>query len=183
MYTHILAKKLEDAFFAEKDLKLINQLKQMKQLEENMDSISKVSGITNNVVLKKLVELNIRPEIVAALSIVPVVEIAWADNKLDLKEKQAILSYSEKHIGLNETSKGLLTQWLERKPPEDMLEAWIHYIRGVCEKLNAEEKKSFKDSFMNQAHTIANASGGFLGIGKTSKEEYKVLKILDSAFD
>lgn len=179
-----MAKNLEDAFFAANDQKLIAQLQILKQLEENIESLSKVSGITNKSVLKKLVELNIRPETIAAISMVPVVEIAWADGKLDEKEKNAILGFSEQHFASkNEITRDLLIEWLNHKPPKEMLEAWLHYIKGLCENLSAEEKKSFKESFMSQAHSIAEASGGFLGLGnKISKEEASVLKNLEKAF-
>jgi tellurite resistance protein len=180
----LAAKRLEDAFFEENDRKLIAELHILQKMEESIESLSKVSGITKKEVLKKLIELNIRPETIAAIAMVPIVEVAWADGSLDSKEKAAILSISENHLGSeHQIAKDLLTEWLNIKPPKEMLEAWLHYVDGLCENLSAEEKASFKQSFMENAYAVADASGGFLGMGnKISKKEQEILKILDSAF-
>ncbi|HEX3020325.1 MAG TPA: hypothetical protein VHP36_08475 [Chitinispirillaceae bacterium] len=100
-------------------------------------------------------------------------------------EKTAVLAYAEKHFASkNEIARDLLSEWLKCKPSKEMLEAWLHYVQGLCENLNPQEKIAFKDSIMDNAHNIAKASGGFLGIGnKISKEEEKILKILDEAFE
>jgi hypothetical protein len=73
------ARLLEDAFFLEEDRVLRERLRAMQNLAESKEALSSVSGITNDVILTKLVELNVKPETVAALAAVPLVEVAWAD--------------------------------------------------------------------------------------------------------
>ena len=175
---------LEDMFFCKQDQKLIDQYRTLQKMKETQAALAKVSGIRNDAILKKLVELNIRPETLVSLSLVPLVEIAWADGHVDAKEKNAILSaVKQSKQALGSMDHGLLEQWLKQRPPPQLLEAWMHYMRGLCEQLSREEVTALKEEFIKQAQTIADASGGFLRLsGNISKSESNLLQKLESAF-
>jgi hypothetical protein len=176
-------RRLEDAFFIEKDKKLLEQLHKMQKMKEDMASLEKVSGIKNEAILSKLISHNIRPETVAALSLIPIIEIAWADGKLDSSEKEAILKASDGHFNKgNQISKVLLDEWLSQKPATEMLDAWVHYIKGLVEILSKKEASELKVDLLLHARDVAESSGGFLGINKISKEEERMLKVLENAF-
>jgi hypothetical protein len=156
----------------------------MEKMKESKDALRKVSGISNEAVLEKLVSLNVRPETVASLAMVPLLEVAWADAKIDAAEREAI------HKAV--TCKGLIPfsidyelikSWLEHRPPARMLDAWTHYVQGLCEQLNPEEKKNLRDEIIGHTKAIAEASGGFLGLGdRISKAEQAMLDKLTAAF-
>lgn len=176
-------RRLEDAFFLENDRKLIDQLHKMQKMKESMASLEMVSGIKNEAILKKLVELDIRPEIVAAITLVPIIEVAWADGKLDEKEKNAILKISAEHFGADhKIPEILITEWLTQKPAAQMLDAWVHYLQGLVELMSPEETAALKKTLLSQAREVAEASGGFLGLNKISAQEEKMLKGLEKAF-
>ena len=175
---------LEDLFFLENDKKLIENLKKMKQMKETKENLSRVSGIHNDKVLEKLVKLEIHPETLASIAIIPLVEVAWADGKIDKKESDAILHGAE-NAGFVKDSIDyvLLERWLQHKPDKKLLEAWKHYIHGLCEKLNSEEKESLETEIFSHACDVARASGGFLGIGsKISDSEQAVIDEMKKAF-
>jgi hypothetical protein len=178
------ANDLENAFFLEEDQKLIDKLREMKRLEETKQNLSRVSGIKNDRILQKLVDLDIHAEILAALSVVPLIEVAWADGSVDRMEKEAIL----KAIDLAGIREGdprvtLVEQWLTHRPEPALLEAWTHYIEGLSERLSDQELKIFRDGLMAQARGVAEAAGGFLGLtSKISKEESKMLEELAATF-
>ena len=179
-----MAETLDDLFFLKEDQKLINQLKAMKKLKETKEELRKVSGIANEHILEKLVELNVRPETLATLSLVPLIEVAWADGSLDDHEKMAILSSADK-MGFSKDSGDyqILEQWMTRKPTKDLLVAWIHYIKGLCEQLSKDEVQELKNELIGHARSIASASGGFLGLGhKISKSEKEMVETLEKAF-
>jgi hypothetical protein len=180
----LLKKNLEDEFFFKEDQRLINQLKEMRKLKETKAELSKVSGITDEAVLQKLVDLNVRPETLASLSLVPLVEVAWADGEVDEDEKRSVLTGAEKMgFAKGSTDYTLLTEWMQHKPSPKLLEAWIHYVQGLCGVLTQKEMAELKRKFIGQTKSVAEASGGFLGLGnKISKAEEDVLKKLDSAF-
>jgi hypothetical protein len=180
-----MSERLDDLFFLNEDKKLIEQLKIMKQMKETKENLAKVSGIKNELILEKLVALNIRPETLASLSLVPLVEVAWADGTVDEKEAKAVLVSAEK-MGFSKDSPDyeILLNWMTHRPSNELLDAWIHYIRGLCEELSDEERSELKNNLIENARNIANASGGFLGFGnKISESEAAILEKLEKAFD
>lgn len=175
---------LEDIFFRKEDQKLIEQRRALQKMKETQAVLAEVSGIRNDAVLKKLVELNVRPETLVSLSLVPLVEIAWADGHVDDREKNAILNaVNQLKRTLGSMEHDLLEQWLQQRPPPKLLDAWRHYMQGLCEQLNREEAAALKEAFIAHARAIANASGGFLRlVGNISKAESELLAKLESAF-
>jgi tellurite resistance protein len=176
---------LEDLFFHKENQKLLEKHRALQQMKETEASLAKATGIRNPAILKKLVELNVRPETLVSLALVPLVEIAWADGRVDDKEKQAILqAVKQTQPQLGGMNAELLDQWLQQRPAPQLLEAWLHYTRGLCEQLQPEGTAALKAEFIKQAQAIANASGGFLRLGgKISKAEAELLKKLEGAFE
>jgi hypothetical protein len=176
---------LEDLFFFEQDKILIARLRHLEKMKETKEAIAKVSGITDEDVLQKLVGLGIRPEIVASLALVPLIALAWADGKIDEEEKAAVLkAASESFVSKDSVDFGLLQQWMEHKPSPRLLDAWRHYIKGLCQKLSTHQKTALKRDFIGHARQVAETTGGFLGLGnKMSKREKEMLEQLESAFD
>jgi hypothetical protein len=179
-----LTRTLLDNFFNKEDQKLIEKHHAMRKLKKSKEELAKASGIKNDAILQKLVSLNVRPETLASLSLVPLVEVAWADGTVDEKEKVSVLDAVERRgfsKGSNEY--GIVIQWLGLKPSPDLLEAWLCYVRGLCEQLSPEEKKTLKNDLIGHARAVAMASGGFLGLGnKISKVEDEMLNKLEGAF-
>ena len=119
------------------------------------------------------------PETVAALCLVPVVEVAWADGAIDAKEIEAFIRGAEK-TGAG-ASLRILQEWLREKPGESLLEAWKHYVKGLCGVMDATTHSRLCADIMTHATEVAKASGGFLGLGDpVSKEEQIMLDSLRS---
>ncbi len=76
----------------------------------------------------------------------------------------------------------ILAAWLNEKPAPALLEAWEHYIKALCCRLSADERRSLKEEVLTDARNIAQAAGGFLGFGKISDEEQNMLARLEAAF-
>ena len=180
-----IGSKLEDAFFLKEDQKLIEKYKQLKQMEETKQKLSELSGVKDEAILNKMIELNIRPETLVSLLMVPLVEVAWADGEVDEKEKQAILSAAEKKgITKGGIELDVLERWLAHKPDAKLLETWIHYTRALCERMQPVGRVALKEDLLGRARGIAEAAGGFLGLGnKISDAEESMLRQLETAFE
>ena len=175
---------LENLFFHQQDAALLEQRKELARMERTRKALSDATGITNPHVLQNLVDLEIDVEKAAALAFVPLLEVAWADGELNSKERAAVLAGAAQcGICVGSLPYALVEGWLTCKPPDKLLVVWTHYIRGLCECLSDEEKKALKDALMKQTRTIAQASGGFLGLSKISPAEEDMLIKLDSAFE
>ena len=70
------------------------------------------------------------------------------------------------------------------RPDGRLLEAWGQYIVALCAELTSEEKHGLRDEILTRARHIAEATGGFWGLGsRISPEEQVVLEELAKAFD
>ncbi len=164
-------KALEDEFFHRENQRLLENLRQMKQMEESKEALAEASGIDNDAILESLLELKIRAQTLAALAIIPLIEVAWADGHLDQKERNAILAAAHAS-GLHRGHAGY-----------EMLETWEQYIQELCNQVTGEERETLEVQFLGRARSVAEASGGFLGLGfKISKAEADVLETLRKAF-
>jgi hypothetical protein len=63
-----------------------------------------------------------------------------------------------------------------------LLNAWQHYVQGLCERISPQERDALKQELLRDAREAAEASGGFLGMGKISSQEKQVLAKLESSF-
>lgn len=175
---------LEDEFFRKQDQKLIDRQRELRQLERTRESLARVSGIQDPTVLQRFVDLRIGPETLAALAMIPLIEVAWADGDVDAKEREAILAAARAEQtpegGLDLT---LLEEWLRERPPASMLEAWKVYVQGLLQGLPGDEAARLQSSLLDRARSVAEASGGLLGLGKkVSAKEEAVLRKLEQAF-
>jgi hypothetical protein len=177
-------KALEDEFFRREDKRLIARLQELKAAEANRDALARASGITKPEVLDPLLALGIRAETLAALSLVPLVEVAWADGTLDAAERRAVLEHAQAAgITSGSTAAALLDAWLERRPERALEDAWARLAQAIGEQAGPETAAHLKQEIVQRARAVARASGGVLGLGsKVSKAEAAALQRLEAAF-
>jgi tellurite resistance protein len=177
-------KGLEDAFFAEQDARLRRQLREADEAGSRRKALSSATGIADDAVLDRLTALGITGETAAALSLIPLVAVAWADGQIDERERSAALAAAER-LGLSKGEAGhqLFDGWLARRPPPDLLTSWKAYIAALAPTLDQEARDALRTALLGHAQAVAEAAGGFLGIGsKISDAERSVLADLEQAF-
>lgn len=177
-------KALEEAFFAKQDAILRQKLRDSDNARLKREALSAASGITDDAMLDKLAALHIDSDTLAALSLVPLVAIAWADGSIDEKERNAALSTATE-AGLNkqDVSYQLFRRWLADRPPPELLSTWKDYIRALSATLTPDAVQTLKRELLQRARSVAEASGGFLGIRRSlSAAEGTVLEDLENAF-
>ena len=175
---------LEESFFERRNRELLEQMQQQLSAQERKESLSAASGITNEALLDELVAMNLGAETLAALSLVPLVEVAWADGQIEPQERQCVLD-AAKESGLRQSdpSYQLLNQWLQNKPQDNLLTVWKDYVRAMATQLSDETRQTLKDDLLGRARDVAEAAGGLLGLGrKVSKAEQAMLDELEAAF-
>lgn len=178
------SKRLEDLFFFKEDRKLKEELQALRQMKETTAALKEVSGIQDEVVLRKLVELNIRPETVASLAVVPLIEVAWANGTIDPQEKKAVLdAVTAFGCPVNSVDYVLVERWMEHKPEPALLDAWCQYIHSIRQQMSPDELGRLKAEILAHATAVGRVSGGILGIGAVSGQEQKMLAHIRNAFE
>ena len=170
---------LEDSFFAQRDRELMENLKRQVKKEALVDAC----GIKNPAILDRLVNANISPETIAALTLVPLIAVAWADGEIAPEERRAICAATES-AGIEPGSIccQLLNAWLEEAPGPELVEAWKAYIGALAASSSAGALDALRHDVLDHARQIAAAAGGILGIGSISTSEKAVIADLKSAF-
>lgn len=174
---------LEDEFFRKENTAKLAAMKAKLETQNNKEELRKASGMTDDAVLDRLVTLGMKANTIAALSLVPLVAVAWADGEIQEDERVAILQGAHGK-GLDESSPGyeLLSGWLAKRPEDGLLEAWETYIKALSSQLNDEQSRLLKSQIVGFAKMVATAAGGILGFGKVSAKEEAVLERIEKAF-
>ena len=174
---------LEDQFYDKENQEKLAAMKDKFDDQRSREDLRKASGMTDDAVLDKLVELGLRSNTIAALSLVPLISVAWADGTIQDNERTAILQGAHGK-GLETGTDGyqLLQGWLSKKPSDDLFSAWESYIRALTSQLNEEQNRLLKNQILGFAKMVAAAAGGILGFGKVSGDEEKVLTRIEAAF-
>lgn len=176
-------KGLEESYFARQNETIRQQLREQAESKDRKEALAIVSGITDEALLDRLLALNIDSERLAAFSLLPLVITAWPDGDIDASERQAVLAEAYE-TGLSEQDSGyrLLEHWLSERPDPELFAAWKAYIAALAATQSDEARKVLKSEILSRARAIANASGGFLGLGcKISSQEKNILAELKRA--
>jgi hypothetical protein len=175
---------LENSFFAKKNEELLQQLRDQMQSDSKRQAISDASGITDDTIIDELLAIGMDGETVAALALVPLVEVAWADGSIADNEREALVSACDE-IGIKKGSPAfsLLQQWTDEAPGPELLETWKDYVKALCESMKESVKEAIRTDIMGRAKRIAESAGGFLGLTSAiSAAEQAKLDELESVF-
>lgn len=177
-------KSLEEAFFLKRERELIERMRAEEQKKSSKEALAAASGISDEVLLDKLVERGVSQDAMAAFSLTPLIAVAWADRQMDEKERKAVIAAAEKGgVAPGTPAHALLTSWLEHRPGPELLDAWCNFVRTPRPNLAADDRARIQREVLEHARAVAEATGGFLGIGQVSRAEREVLSRIERAFE
>ena len=178
------ARALEDSFFVNENARILQELRESAALEEKKKEFREYLNIENEEVLDALISLEVEPETLVAFTLVPLVEVAWADGEIQEKERDAIIKAAiERGVEKGSPTCNLLENWLQTPPDPQLLETWRGYIEELLSSLGERSRAHLKSGTMGRARAIAEAAGGFLGVASISAAEKKMLEELEWAFE
>lgn len=174
------AVSLEEGYFRSRDAQMVDKLRNVFETKMAKDDLAKASGITNDEFLSRMLQLNIKGEMLTAFKLFPLVEVAWADGSFDSAEAEAVINAAVKQ-GIPRGSEvlGHLKEWLHKGPTQEGRALWKMYASELRKKLSPTELATFRDDMVKHAHSVAQSSGGILNIFLAeSSEEKKVIQQL-----
>ena len=178
------ARALEDSFFAKENARVLQELRSASVREEKKKEFREYLNIESEEVLDALINLEVEPETLLAFTLVPLVEVAWADGEIQANEREAIIKAAmESGVEDGSPTCTLLRNWLQTPPDPVLIETWRGYIEELMNSLGERARAHLKSSSIGRARAVAEAAGGFLGIGSISAAEKKKLEELEWAFE
>ncbi len=175
---------LEDTFFSAKNADLLKEMSKTALQAERRDALRRVVAVRDDAFLDRLIAMDIGPERAMALRLIPLVFVAWADGTMDEAEREAILR-AAKQEGLvsDDMTKRVLRDWLESPPDPRVLQLWKDYVAKIWLRFTPDEQWEMKKNLTKGLDDVANAAGGFLGLGKISTAEQAMLDDLNKVVE
>lgn len=173
----------EEGYFRKKDTELVDKLRGVFQTRRDREELRKLTGITSDEVLDRMMAVQVNGEMLTAFRLLPLVEIAWADGACDHREADAVIEAAVKH-GIARDSEALkrIAEWLKRGPNPEARKAWAMYAQELRKVLTPEQLKTFRDDLLHDARAIANLSGGILNTFFTvSGGESEIIRKINTA--
>ncbi|MCC9601737.1 hypothetical protein LOC67_14350 [Stieleria sp. JC731] len=176
---HFLQTAAQDKFFVELEEQLFKRLKIEATSDQSHELLKHHAGLKDEVLLSELSNLGITPESLIVMRLLPLVLVAWAERGVDSKEHAAVLDIA-RQFGIDDWSVAfvLLDHWLQHRPPAECYDAWCRYMKEVTKQMSPASRASLIDILEQQMTAVAKASGGYIGLGKVSKQERQTIERL-----
>jgi len=176
-------KRALEAYFDQQDRQLLEKLRNKLVAQEREAELSAATGIIDRMILTDLGK-DADIGALAALGLIPLVEVAWADGRIAPAESSSALqAAASMGIPSGTQAHALLEKWLKTRPSPGVLSAWKSYVKALIKTWPRDRVWAIKHAILGRATSVARAAGGILGMGnKVSAKEQAVLDELDSAF-
>lgn len=167
---------LEEEFFRKQNAELLARMRAEQAIETAEAQMAAALGVNDSALVEQLLAHGVTPATIAAVSLAPLVLVAWADGTLEEQERKAVAAgASSAGIAAGSTEHELLESWLAERPADSLMATWSAYVRGVIESLDEQGRTELRDSIIRRTTSVANAAGGFLGRNKVSDAEREVM--------
>lgn len=175
---------LEEQFFQASNAELLAKLRLSGERAKDKQALTEAMGLRDDELVDGLLDAGLSAQTWLAVSLVPLVEVAWADREISQAEISKILeAAAEKGLTMDGPVGELLDQWLATRPPPRLREAWKLYIESVCEVVGSDQIDWMRKDTLTRARDVAEATNHLLGFGNhVSDVEEVVLADLASAF-
>ncbi|MCA9135433.1 MAG: hypothetical protein KDB00_01705 [Planctomycetales bacterium] len=178
---HRRGRALEDQYFQRVDQELLRNLRDEEQKMHRLEELTEVTGVHDDKIARHLMDAGIDASNVAALTLTPIVFVAWASGTVSPEERQGVVSAAlRRGVDSNPLAFRLLEQWLHTRPPRELWQIWKEYAATLHASLPPTTADKLRSRLVAQAEEVAKASGGVLGVGKICPAEQRVLDEIES---
>ena len=127
-----------------------------------------------------LTDLGIDRHSSKALALLPAVEVAWADGKVDASEVSLILHLADERFHLGEEGARLLTDWLKYPPSASYLQRGYTALKTLARTQASGFNAQTVPQVIEIAQQVAQSSGGvgcmsYFRLGAISRKESSIL--------
>ena len=166
----------EEELFHSREQALLEKVKQRAAAQSEARRLGEALGTRDEGILQDLQALGYTPDIIQILFAVPLIAVAWADGEVSERERSLIQELAGVSQSDNAAAHHQLKQWLDKKPPQDFLDRSLRIIGSLLKTLPPDEESDSGRELLTSATRIAEASGGFLGLGSISATERALIE-------
>ena len=166
----------EEEFFHKREQALLEKVKQSAAAQSEARRLGEALGTRDEGILQDLQALGYTPDIIQILFAVPLIAVAWADGEVSERERSLIQELAGVSQSDNAAAHHQLKQWLDKKPPQDFLDRSLRIIGSLLKTLPPDRESGSGRELLTSATRIAEASGGFLGLGSISATERALIE-------
>lgn len=175
---------LEEEYFHRKERELIAKMRERAAAESERQRIGATTGVADAQLLQDLQELGYTAETISLLHLVPLVQMAWAEGHVSMRERDLIIEAARaRGIESGSAADQQLAGWLAKRPAEELFTTTLRAIRAMLESRPEAERQAGEKDLLSYLTSIATASGGVLGFGAVSDEERAVLARVTQELD
>jgi hypothetical protein len=163
---------METEYFQKREQELIAKMRERVAREQERQQMAEAIGVADEEVLEALQDLGYTADTVKLLSVIPLVQVAWAEGGVSASERKLIYEVAATR-GVTEgtTAYEKLNEWLAAEPPQAFFDNSLRAISYLFESLPEDQRAASRQSLVEYCTKIAEVSGGILGFGKFSDEE------------
>ena len=174
---------LEYEFFHKVDEELWRKLRENLEFSKKRNAIVDATGIKDETVIRELIKLDVDAETLFALSLFPLIWVAWSDGVLYIRQRLAILDAAHSTGHERDTaSHFLINAWLDHQPDEKLQVLWKEYIRSICQTLSPEGRESLRNDVLARARQVAD-SVSVSYFHEAEQSQMAVLAEIEEAFN
>lgn len=122
--------------------------------------------------------LGIDQDTIGALALLPLVQVAWADGRVQPAERGRILEAAEQRGLVDRESRRLLDSWLRYRPSRRYLELGHRALVELTHRARARGRAldgGGTDGLVELCGEVAHSAGGVLGLGTVDRAERAAL--------
>ena len=161
----------EGAYFLARDIELRRRLREKLERAaaeaKAKRAIAERLGTDDQALVDRMHALGIDGRTAPALHLLPLVETAWADGSASARERAAVLRAAAAHgIKPGSDAGNFLAALLERRPADELVDEVMAVLRDIL-----RAKALRPAGILEACETVADASGGLLGIALTVSDD------------
>lgn len=168
---------LEEEYFRRKEQEVIAKLREKAAAEAARAELGAHTGVADAQILADLQELGYTAETINLLHLVPLVQMAWAEGHVSMRERDLIIEAARaRGIEAGTPADTQLASWLTSRPSEALFTTTLRAIGAMLASRPEAEREASRKDLMSYLTSIASASGGVLGFGAVNDQERAVLE-------
>ncbi|MFN0121935.1 MAG: hypothetical protein ACKV2V_15685 [Blastocatellia bacterium] len=148
------------------ELELGERLRQRMALEIEHREIAAAIGVSDMEMLRTLREMGFTRATVRILYLVPLIQMAWAEESVSRDERELITEIARlRHITPDTAAYVHLTEMLDRRPSEAFFARSLRLIRAMLQALPVEQQGATRRNLLDYCRQVAEVSGSLSGAG------------------